>query len=160
MSAVVQAVHAAVSVAPSISPSPSVSPVVHAVVTHAAAAPSGLSDLLNKLAALVSPTDLVVLAGMVAAAIQSLINRFPWLQHDIDEVQNARRFVLAVLIPLLGTYLAGLASGDNTLAVAPWIFLVSQVVFRAVKLLLAAGQPSSAQLAAAQDGGPGEPANG
>ncbi len=161
MSAVI---HAAATVAATLSPTPSPSPVVQAAVqAHAAAAPSasGLNDLLNKLAGLISPTDLAVLAGMLASAAQALLNRFPWLNHDIQEVQNARRFLLAVVLPFAGAYLASLATGDNTLAVAPWVFLVSQLVFRAVKLMLAAGAPSPAQLAAAADGGPGEqPANG
>jgi hypothetical protein len=162
MSAVIQAVHAAVSASPSLTPT--ATPVVQAAAqAHAAAAPAsnGLTDLLNKLAALVSPADVVVLAGMIAAAVQGLLNRFPWLSHDVKEVQNWRRFIVAVVLPFLATYLTSLATGDNVLAVAPWLFLVSQIAFRAVKLMLSAGTPSAAQLAVAADGGPGEqPANG
>ncbi len=140
MSVVQAVVHA------TLSPSPSASPVAQAaqaaVQAHAAAAPASnlpnLSDMLNGLASALAPY-IVVIGGVVAAAAQSLLNKLPWLSHDIAKVQDLRRVVLAVFLPLAGTFLAGLATGQNALGLAPWVFVASQILFAAVKALQASG---------------------
>jgi len=119
-----------------LSPSSSASPVVQAAVAvHAVATQSSLTDILNKLSSYVSSSDLIVAAGILVTALQGFINRSKWLQHEIAVVQDARRFTLAVALPFIGTYITTLASGQNDLKVAPWIFLVSQLTFYVVKAL-------------------------
>ncbi len=153
MSVIVHAVQA------SLSPSPSASPVVQAAVqAHAAAAtvaPTSFSDLLNKVAALLSPY-VVFIGAALASSAQALLNKLPWLQSDVAKLQDLYRRLLAVALPLLGTFLAGLATGQNTLQLAPWIFLVSQVLYTAVKALQATGAPSTPAAALAVE----EPAAG
>lgn len=130
-----------------LAPSPTTSPVVEAVkvavVHHAATAQTspfqGLSDLLNKWAALLSPY-IVVIGAAIASAVQVPLNKLlPWLSHETAQVQDLRRRLLAVALPLLGTYLSGLATGQNTLHLAPWVFLVSQILYSAVQALKASG---------------------
>ncbi len=134
MSVVQTVVHA------TLTPSPTTSPVVQAaqavVQTHAAAAPSvpSLSDMLNGLVAILSPYVLV-LGAALASFVQVWLNKLPWLSHDVAAIQDWRRKLLAVAIPLVGTLLAGLATGQNTLGLAPLVFLLAQILFAAVKRL-------------------------
>ncbi len=142
MSSVVHAAQAVVQA--SVSPSPSASPVAQAaqvVVQHtAAAAPNtpSLQDIVNGIVSVLSPY-VVVIGAALASFVQVFLNKLPWLSHDVKEVQDWRRKLLAVAIPLAGTLLAGLATGQNTLGLAPWVFLVAQVLFAAVKRLQATG---------------------
>lgn len=118
---------------PTPSPSPSVAPVVHAVTT-VVAHPATLSAW-NSLASQISTPDLVVFAGVVASALQTQVNRLPWLQHDIAKVQDLRRFLVSVALPVAGVGLAGLANGHNSLGLAPVVYVVSQATFYVVKIL-------------------------
>jgi len=139
MSAIVQAV-ATVVATPVPSPTVVVTPVVHAVAT--VASHPAVTNVLNKLASLVSPSDVVVAAGVVATAILAQLNRIPWLSHEVAQVQDMRRFALSVGLPFAGTYVATLGSGVNSLGVAPWIFVISQFAFYIVKGLKYAGAKS------------------
>ncbi len=131
-------------VAASVTPTPSASPVVQViqvVQAHAATGPSAwtqLTDELNKLSSLLSPY-IVLIGAALASGVQVLLNKFPFLSHDIKEVQDFRRKMLAVAIPVVGTLVAGLATGQNTLNLAPWVFLIAQILFASVKALQAAG---------------------
>jgi ABC-type glycerol-3-phosphate transport system permease component len=128
--------------------------VQQAVQTHAAASPSldtsGLQDLLNKLAALLSPY-VVVIAAALATSVQSFLNKLPWLQHEVAKVQDLRRKLLAVALPVVGTLLAGLATGQNTLHLAPWIFLVGQVLYATVQAIKASGASAFSGVTLASD---------
>ena len=153
MSAIVQAV-ATVVATPVPSPTVVVTPVAHAVV--AVASHPAVTDVLNKLASLVSPSDIVVAAGVVATAILAQLNRIPWLSHEVAQVQDMRRFALSVGLPFAGTYVATLGSGVNTLGIAPWIFVISQFAFYVVKGLKYAGAKAATTpvVVATQDAAP------
>jgi hypothetical protein len=130
------AAQAAATPSPSATPFPSPSPVVHHVVhtaTHLASS-FDLWGLLNTWAASVSEAAVV---GAVLVIVQGLLQRFPFLQHEVAEVQYMRRFVVAVLLPFLGTAIASFASGQNTLGLAPVVFLAGQVVYAVYKRLQA-----------------------
>lgn len=123
-----------------LSPTPTTSPVATVVATTAAAVvKTSPTDTLNRIANAISPADLIATAGIVATAIQAQLNKLPWLRHAVDYVQDTRRFVVAVVLPIGGTLLAGLATGHNTLNLAPWVFAVSQLVFYVAKSLKSSG---------------------
>lgn len=125
-------VHAVVQATPSLTPS--VTPV--AVAAHAAATTGGesLTDLLNKLANLVAPY-VVVIGGFLAVLVQALLNRFPWLSHEVAAVQDLYRRLVAIVLPFLGAYIATVVTGDNSMHVAPYVFIASQIIFTAWKAL-------------------------
>jgi hypothetical protein len=110
-----------------------------------------VADLLNKLAGMVSQTDVIAFAGLVSSSFIALLNKSKFLQHEVAVVQDVRRFAVAVLLPFLGTYVATVASGHNDLGVAPAIFVVSQVVFYVVKFLRNSGSPVLADAPLATD---------
>jgi hypothetical protein len=113
---------------------------VHVVVQAASppAAVSQLQDWLNQLSVLVGPY-VVLIGAVIANLVQSLLQKFPWLSSDIAKVQDLKRKLLAIALPLVGTFVAGLATGQNTLHLAPYIFVVGQILYAAVKALQAAG---------------------
>jgi hypothetical protein len=129
----------AATITPSPSPSPSFTPdptPVATVAAHAAAAVTahpGFLDALNQLASHVSQADLVMVAGVVAVALQAWLNKLSWLQHEIAEIQATRRYLVSVALPFAGTALASFASGQNDLHLAPAVYLVGQFVFYVVK---------------------------
>lgn len=153
--AALPAVHqAAAALTPSPSLSPSVTPAVQAAVNaHAAAqavpATPGLSDMLNSLAALLSPY-VIVIGAVVANFVQLWLNKLPWLGHDVAKVQDLYRRLVAVALPLLGTYAASFATGHNDIGFAPWIFLVGQILFATFRALKALGA-NDAQTAGSLD---------
>ncbi len=122
-------------VAPSVAPS--VAPVVHATVVTPST--QSLNDLLNKLATLLAPYIVVISAALVSA-VQYFLNKFPFFSHEVSAVQDLRRRLLAVVLPLLTTFLGGLATGQNTLHLMPWVFLVSQILYTSVKALQGVAQ--------------------
>ena len=134
MSALVQA---AATVAAT--PIPTVTPVVHAVVATHAVVTHTATNALNQIFGRFSTADLITAAGVISTALLAWLNKLPWLQHEVATIQDVRRFLVSIALPFAGTYVASLASGDNTLAVAPWIFAVSQVAFYVIKGLKYAG---------------------
>lgn len=141
-------------VAASVTPTPSpVVQVVQVIQAHAAAGPlipASVTDLLNKFSTVLAPY-VVVISAAIASGLQVLLNKFPWLSHDIAKVQDLRRVLLAAALPLLGTLVAGLATGQNTLQLAPWVFLVAQILYAAVKAIQASGSPVLADAPLATD---------
>ncbi len=130
-----------------LAPSPSASPVVEAVktavVTHAAApSTQGLTQWLNTVAALLQPY-IVVIAAALASALQVLLNKLKWLQSDVAKLQALYRRLLAAALPFLGAYIASVASGQNVMHVAPYIFVASQILYSAVQALKAVGAASA-----------------
>lgn len=126
-----------------VAPTPSASPVVqaaHAAIqaTPAPAAVSQLQDWLNQLSVAVGPY-IVLIGAALANVVQSLLQKFPWLSSDIAKVQDLKRKLLAIALPLVGTFVAGLATGQNTLHLWPWLFVAGQILYAAVKALQAAG---------------------
>lgn len=126
--AVVQAV---ITATPTATPIPTPSPTVQAA-THAAAqvvqTHSSLVDTINALAATVTQPEIIAAGAAIAVAIQGLINKLPWLQHEVAWVQDVRRRFVSVVIPVAGTALVSFTSGHNDLHLAPALFLVGQVV--------------------------------
>lgn len=135
-------VHAAATVAATITPAPtpvisptplpSPSPVVeaatHAATTVAQTHPS-FFDALNILASSVGQPEIIAAGAAAAVALQALLNKLPWLQHEVQWVEDLRRRFLAVALPLLGTVAASFASGHNELHLAPGLFLGGQVIY-------------------------------
>ncbi len=157
VSAAVNAHAATVAATPSPTVSPSVdpTPVVHAVAQQAAAH-SSLIDSVNAFVSQIPQSELVAVAAVIVVALQSFLNRFPWLQHEVNYVQDLRRQFVAVVLPFLGVMLAGFASGQNTMHLAPVVYLVGQVVYYVVKTLQgAAANLSSASAETAPAEGQG-----
>lgn len=124
---------AVVAATPAVTATPTPTPeAVQAVATSS----SSLLGAVNALASQVSQTDVVAVASGLAVAVQALLNKIPFFTHVVNYVQDVRRFFLAVLVPSALTFLAGLATGDNTLHLAPVVFLGAQVVFYTVRFLV------------------------
>ena len=111
---------------------PSVSPVVNAlasaspaVATHA----SSISDTLNALASRVSVADLITAAGAIVVAVQYLINQVPVIKRLSDQATASFNWVVSFALPFLATFVASAASGNNTLHVAPYVYLIAQLVY-------------------------------
>jgi hypothetical protein len=133
-------VHAAATVAatvtplptPVVTPTPSPSPTVEAVA-HAAnqvvQSHPGLLDVLNVLASSIGQPEIIAAGAAAAVALQALLNKLPWLQHEVQWIEDLRRRFVAIVLPVLGTALTSFASGHNELHLAPAVFLLGQVGF-------------------------------
>lgn len=111
-------------------------PVVAATPVPSVAADPTFVDTLNKLASNVSQTDIIAIAAALTVALQAALNKIPFFKHAVKYVQDVRRFVLAVFVPSLVTFGAGLATGSNDMHLTPVVFLGAQVIFYIAKYLI------------------------
>lgn len=119
---------------------PTVTPVAHAVasvspsptpVAHAAT----ISDTLNALASKVSVADLMAAAGAIVVAVQYLVNQVPFIKRLSDQATASFNWVVSFALPFLATFIASVASGNNTLHVTPYIYLIAQLVYFVIEYI-------------------------
>jgi hypothetical protein len=104
-------------------------------VTHHAA----LFNVVNYLASLVSSNtpELIAVGAAVLVYVQHQINKLPWLQHDIDEVQMLRRQLVAVGLPVITMVGASLATNKDFVAFAAPLYGASQVIYTLWRRIMA-----------------------
>jgi hypothetical protein len=98
--------------------------------------------VLNYLSTLVSSNtpELVTVGAAVLVYVQHQVNKLPWLQHDIDEVQMLRRQLVAVGLPVLTMVGASLATNKDFIAFAAPLYGVGQILYTLWRRAMAQAQ--------------------
>lgn len=120
-------VHAAVTPVPSPVHSPVATPVVHAALVHAAQVSTWVTSLTSFLTH--NELLLVTLGAAVLVYVQTLVNKLPWLQHDVAEVQYLRRQLVSLFLPGLAALGVYAVTKLNTLGLWPSLYALGQLVY-------------------------------
>jgi hypothetical protein len=90
-----------------------------------------LFNVVNYLATLVqgNTPELVAVGAAVLVYVQHQINKLPWLQHEVAEVQALRRQLVAIGLPVITMLGTSLATNKDYVAFAAPLYGVGQFVY-------------------------------
>jgi len=74
-------------------------------------------------------------AGAIVVGVQYLVNQVPVVKRLSDAATASFNWVVSFALPFLATFIASVASGNNSLHVAPYIYLIAQLVYFVIEYI-------------------------